>query len=124
MLNLKNNSNFFINTCEIQLKIKSFSSLHWLKLAVYFKKINNYLIFNFIALPAKLKQIVILRSPFIYKSSRLKFTFEILAGLISLKLRLTNKKLKFLIVFLLKKLSKTSFFDIYFLKKITTGFYF
>lgn len=95
-----------------------------LKTFLFIKK-NLRLKYNFFKLPSKKKKIVVLRSPFVYKTSRLKFTFSTLSNVIYLKFKfLNNTNIKNLLKFLIKKIIKNNFSAVYSVKKIITNYSF
>lgn len=112
---------------EIQIKTKSIApATYSLKTFLFIKK-HLPLKCNFFRLPSKKKNIIILRSPFVYKTSRLKFTFSTLSNVIYLKLKFLNSNNfgnRALLKFLLKKIFKNNFFSAYSIKKIITNYNF
>lgn len=107
----------------IKFKLRAVHSLYILKIFFFLKKTLNFFFFNYSFYPSKTKKMVILKSPFIYKHSKLKFKFKIFSANLSLKLLTLNKEvinffLKYLNLILFKKLL------IYKLKKKTINYLF
>jgi len=110
---------------SIQVKTKSFSSMYLRKIIVYLKKKFAFL-FKLVFLPAAHKDVVVLRSPFVYKSSRLKFRFSTSTILITVNFfipvptSLTAEQLKKL----LTDLRAVTFSGVYQIKKKYLNYYF
>jgi hypothetical protein len=75
----------------VQTKIKSFSPLYLLKIIVHIKKKLSFSA-DVTFLPTVHKNVVVLRSPFIYKSSRLKFRFSTSTAVINSRFFVPNQK--------------------------------
>jgi hypothetical protein len=109
----------------VQIKIKSFSSLYLYKIIVYLKK-SFALLSKLVFLPAARREVVVLRSPFVYKSSRLKFRFSTNTILvctsffIPIYTKVTAEQLKKL----LAELRAATFSGIYQSKKKYQNYYF
>jgi len=100
-LNIDPNINYG-QFCLIDLKIKGVHFLYLLKTFFYIKTFFNKFSFSYSFLPKKNKQLVILRSPFIYKYSRLKFNFTTHSAVVRLKF-FNFFENKFLINFLINR---------------------